>query len=64
MILCVCVSELYLSLVDEDQYVCQMYRDKDYEDVAIFSAFLEHKLHFSVSVLRILRMIYSSCYRN
>ena len=35
---------------DEDRYVCQMYRHKEYEDVAIFSAFLDHKLHFTVSV--------------
>ena len=30
--------------------MCQVYRDKEYEDVAIFSAFLDHKLHFTLSL--------------
>ena len=30
--------------------MCQVYRDKEYDDVAIFSAFLDHKLYFTVSL--------------
>ena len=30
--------------------MCQVYRDKEYDDVAILSAFLDHKLYFTVSL--------------
>ena len=33
------------------QYVCQVYRDKEFEDVAIFSAFLDQPLYYTVSTI-------------
>ena len=38
----------------ENSYVYQVYRDKDYEDTAIFSAFLKQRLYFTVSELHVL----------
>ena len=42
----------------ENSYVYQVYRDKDYEDTVIFSAFLKHKLYFTVS------LVHAFWYRN
>ena len=37
------------SETDENRYVYQVYRDKQFGDRAIFSAFLDQKLYFTVS---------------
>ena len=31
--------------------MCQVYRDKEYDDIVLFSAFLHHELYFTVSVI-------------
>jgi ankyrin repeat protein len=32
---------------DNNRYVCQVYRDKEYDDIVLFSAFLHHELYFT-----------------
>ncbi|CAI8035378.1 hypothetical protein GBAR_LOCUS19862, partial [Geodia barretti] len=36
---------------DDNRYVCQVYRGKEYDDTVLFSAFLHHELYFTVSVI-------------
>ena len=45
------ISQVALMCVAEYRYVYQVYRDKEFEDVAIFSAFLDQPLYFTVNTI-------------
>ena len=48
------------SCADENQYVYKVYRDKEFEDTAIFSAFLDHKQFFTVRVCPLTLLLLSN----